>query len=182
MKPINITSCHSFHRVKFLPRITTTTTTSINMGPLTLCIVFFTIIAQAYSQALHDICPWETFKASCNADEVIVMETARYGRMQLGRCIEKDLGYIGCSINVIDLLDSRCSGKTQCEFQTPDRELSKLQPCLKDLTSYLEVSYHCVKGELLIQCEFFFSIIFLLKKNHFRANPGLPVATTVIII
>ena len=168
MKPINITSIDP-------------ATTSTNMGPFTLWIVFFTLVAQAYSQGLHDICPWERFKASCNADEVIVMETALYGRMSLGRCIEKDLGYIGCSINVIDLLDSRCSGKNQCEFQTPDRELSKLQPCLKDLTSYLEASYRCVKGELLIQCDnIFFLIIFLLKKNPFKANPGFLVATIVI--
>ena len=156
MKPINITSCQTFHRVKFLPRITTTTTTTTtitNMGPLTLCIVFFTIIAQAYSQALNEYCPWETFRASCKADEVIVMETARYGRMRLGRCVEKDMGYVGCSVDVLDLLDSRCSGKTQCEFQTPDRELSKLQPCMKELTSYLEATYRCVKGELLIKYE-----------------------------
>ena len=123
------------------------------MGPLTLWIFFFALVAQAYSQALHEYCPWETFKASCKSDEVIIMETARYGRMHLGRCVKNDLGYVGCFTDVLDLLDSRCSGKNQCEFQTPDRELSKLQPCLEDLTSYLEASYRCVKGELLIQCE-----------------------------
>lgn len=75
------------------------------------------------------------------------METARYGRMRLGRCVKNDLGYVGCFTDVLDLVDSRCSGKSQCEFQIPDPELDKLQPCLEDLKSYLEASYRCVKGE-----------------------------------
>ena len=43
-----------------------------------------------------DYCHWEQFTASCDstaaADEIIVMETARIGRMRLGRCISYDLG------------------------------------------------------------------------------------------
>ena len=35
-----------------------------------------------------EICQTETFKASCKEDEVIVMKSARYGRMHLGRCVQ----------------------------------------------------------------------------------------------
>ena len=78
------------------------------------------------------------------------MDTARYGRMRLGRCVKNDLGYVGCFTDVLDLIDARCSGRSQCEFQIPDPELDKLQPCLEDLKSYLEASYRCVKGNVLL--------------------------------
>ena len=35
-----------------------------------------------------EICQTETFKAKCNEDEVIVMTSAKYGRMHLGRCVQ----------------------------------------------------------------------------------------------
>ena len=38
------------------------------------------------------------------------MEVARYGRMRLGRCVKNDLGYVGCFSDVIQILDSKCSG------------------------------------------------------------------------
>ena len=52
-----------------------------------------------------EYCPWETFKATCKEDEVIAMETARYGRMRLGRCVKNDLGYVGCFTDVLYLGD-----------------------------------------------------------------------------
>ena len=30
--------------------------------------------------------------AACEKDEVLVMDSARYGRMRLGRCVQADLG------------------------------------------------------------------------------------------
>lgn len=45
---------------------------------------------------VRDFCETETFNASCRQGEVIVMKSALYGRMRLGRCVRKDLGYIGC--------------------------------------------------------------------------------------
>ena len=34
-----------------------------------------------------DYCNWETFKANCTRGQVILMTTARYGRMRHGRCV-----------------------------------------------------------------------------------------------
>ena len=48
-----------------------------------------------FSVGVRDYCETETFNASCHHGEVIVMKSALYGRMRLGRCVRKDLGYIG---------------------------------------------------------------------------------------
>ncbi len=45
---------------------------------------------------VRDYCETELFNATCRTGEVIMMKTAHYGRMRLGRCVRKDLGYIGC--------------------------------------------------------------------------------------
>lgn len=74
------------------------------------------------------------------------METARYGRLALGRCVGHDYGHLGCAVSVLDVLDNECSGRRACEFSVPSlRDL--VQPCPKDLTSYLEATFQCVSGK-----------------------------------
>jgi len=34
-----------------------------------------------------EYCQFESFNATCPADEVILIDEARYGRLQLGRCV-----------------------------------------------------------------------------------------------
>ena len=41
-------------------------------------------------------CMVEIFKAKCQGDEVVLMQHAVYGRMQIGRCIASDLGHLEC--------------------------------------------------------------------------------------
>lgn len=43
-----------------------------------------------------DYCDTEVFRAECSDGEVIIMRKALYGRLKIGRCVEIDLGYIGC--------------------------------------------------------------------------------------
>ena len=42
----------------------------------------------------REFCQNEKFTGQCGRDEVIVMETAVYGRMKFSRCIERDYGYV----------------------------------------------------------------------------------------
>jgi len=77
------------------------------------------------------------------------METAIYGRMELGRCVKVDMGYLGCKNNVIDIVDEKCSGRTSCEIGIPDAMLEKTRPCV-ELKSYLKASYTCLKGRLAV--------------------------------
>jgi Galactose binding lectin domain len=115
-----------------------------------------------------EYCQFESFNATCSTNQVIVMEEARYGRLQLGRCVTRDYGYIGCSANVLDLLDRSCSGQRQCTFVIPTlRDL--VQPCPKDLTSYLDATYKCVNGECA--CAFQYHIV---RRLHSMATGPLP--------
>ena len=95
---------------------------------------------------LGDYCDTEVFHAECSDREVILMRAARYGRMRVGRCVEYDLGYIDCYTDVLLLMDRRCSGRRTCEIRVPDAEFESTGPCLKELKTYLEVSYICVPG------------------------------------
>lgn len=99
------------------------------------------------SAGSREYCQLETFVASCDPDEVIVMEMAHYGRMRLGRCVKGDLGYIGCSADVLEVTDRKCSGRHRCEIRIPNEEFERTKPCYMELKAYFEAQYHCVKGE-----------------------------------
>lgn len=92
----------------------------------------------------------ESFQATCAEDEVIIMETALYGRMSLGRCVKTDFGFVGCSTDVLDLADSRCSGRRRCRIAVPDPLLENTKPCNQEFKSYLQTSYSCVRGRYTV--------------------------------
>ena len=96
----------------------------------------------------NEYCQYETFNATCTgANEIILITSARYGRMRVGRCLPYNYR-IGCTNDVSDLVKSRCDGKTSCVFSLPDRELHERNTqCSRELTTYLEVDYQCVAGE-----------------------------------
>lgn len=97
-----------------------------------------------------DYCSTESFHAHCPSGTVVLMTSARYGRMRLGRCVRVDFGFIGCSTDVIHILDRHCSGRTECRLRVPDAEMDDTRPCLGDLTRYLEASYECIPGWQII--------------------------------
>ena len=69
--------------------------------------------------------------------------------MRIGQCVKGDYGYLGCATDVLDYVSGKCSGRGGCKLAVPDPELHKTGPCPEDFSSYLEVSYSCVKGEPL---------------------------------
>lgn len=91
-------------------------------------------------------------EAKCEAGEVILVTWAKYGRMQIGRCVEDDLGgAIGCSRDVTTQADKLCSGKSSCAIRVPNRDFEYTRPCPRELKSYLELAYKCVRGQLGIE-------------------------------
>ena len=88
------------------------------------------------------------------------MTSARWGRMEANRCLEihpnvlaalgHDPLFLGCSHDVLPLMDSKCSGRSECEIHIPDSDLDEVKPCYQDLKSYLTASYSCVKGTALL--------------------------------
>lgn len=95
---------------------------------------------------MREYCNMEVFEARCSADEVIVAESARYGRMRVGRCMMVTYGTMGCSVDALPFLDRRCSGRDKCSIKLPDDALYNLQPCPRDVTSYLAASFTCLRG------------------------------------
>jgi len=92
---------------------------------------------------LRSYCQWEAFNATCFGDDVIIVTSAHYGRMRIGRCLAVRYA-IGCSADVTDDVDRRCSGRRACTINLPDVELVSLQPCRKDLVTFMEAAYKCV--------------------------------------
>lgn len=82
------------------------------------------------------------------------MRSALYGRMRVGRCVEtegrlvdvmkNDHLYLGCSADVLPVVDSRCSGQSRCYVKVAD--FRSTRPCYAGLEMYLEASYSCARG------------------------------------
>jgi len=95
-----------------------------------------------------DYCPSEYFSVNCTGvSDVILMKSARYGRMQAGRCVS-DYGKLGCFADVLWYMDRRCSGRRRCRVYVADPVLHRVDVCPSDLKSYLEANYTCVTGML----------------------------------
>jgi hypothetical protein len=75
------------------------------------------------------------------------METAMYGRMRFGKCVDRDYGYLGCELDVLPIADRLCSGRRKCSITVPNPLFAVNLPCPRDLKPYLEANYSCVKGE-----------------------------------
>ena len=105
-----------------------------------------TIHLYNFSGSLHDYCQWETFNASCSHGDVVVMTSARFGRMRMGSCVKQSYDTVGCAADVMKYSDSRCSGRRSCTIKVPDIPSQGIRPCPDDLTSYFEASYTCIPG------------------------------------
>ena len=138
---------------------------------------------------VQEYCQFETMRARCRWNsEVIVMTSARWGRMKTGRClnihpkllasVSNDPMFLGCSEDVLLLLDSKCSSQPTCDVVVPNPDLDKITPCYEDQTRYLEASYTCVKGkystlELLLIYTYVFrayfssTLVVLFSKSFF---------------
>lgn len=92
-----------------------------------------------------EYCEREVFEARCPDGEVVLVQSAVYGRMKLSRCVRQEYGSIGCKVNVLPVVDAKCSGRQECRFHTS--ELHKHSPCPGELVAFLEASYECVRGE-----------------------------------
>jgi len=113
----------------------------------TLALACNQALAMMQSQS-RDYCEAETFHANCAADQVVLMSEALYGRMEVGRCVTKDYGYVGCQVDVTDHMDNSCSGRRSCELRIPDASLDRARTtstCPADFRTYLKASYECVQ-------------------------------------
>ena len=96
-----------------------------------------------------EFCTGEVFTAQCRDSEVIVMTSAVYGRMAVGRCVAEDLGFLGCQNDALAVMDRECSGKTECSMIVSNIKLRTEEDaaCKRDLSGYAQISYSCVTGK-----------------------------------
>ncbi len=97
-------------------------------------------------------CNTETFERRCGSSEVLVVNSAKFGRMALGTCITKGYGEVGCYKDVTDILTSRCAGKQSCSMLVwqGDANLMESYPCDEELKPYLETDTNCQPGNKCI--------------------------------
>jgi len=99
---------------------------------------------------VSEYCESEEFVASCSTDdEIIVMQSAYFGRMRLGRCLTVNSGDVGCQLDVLDQLDPLCSGRRHCSVVVATIDHRAL-PCTRVVRGYLEASYLCVQGPFTV--------------------------------
>jgi len=123
--------------------------------------------------------------------EVIVMTSARWGRMKTGRCLNihpkrlasnsDDPMFLGCSEDILSLMDSKCSSKPVCDVVVPNPDLDQVTPCYEDLTRYLEASYTCVKGAFTLfdcSCQLTVRVLLCCIVSNYLNNL-LPVCQTI---
>ena len=65
-------------------------------------------------------------------------------------------------------MDSKCSGRRQCDVEVKDSSFKSYVPCHKDLKSYLEASFNCIQGIYLVH--FTFKNV-MRKKRAFKKIP-----------
>ena len=100
-----------------------------------------------------DYCNDENFKPKCSEDALIVMQSARYGHIQMSKCIDVDTGSLGCFLDQLGVMDKLCSGKQTCDVHFVDSDMEGEFPCelKKAFVRYLEASFTCRKGTFCLQ-------------------------------
>lgn len=105
--------------------------------------------------SVREFCDWETANASCpGRDELVIVRSARYGRLRLNRCAAKSYGNLGCGADVTAMFAGTCSARRSCQVAVISLH-GIHTTCPSDLKAYVELTYDCVKGS--------FSGLFLLS-------------------
>lgn len=134
-----------------------------NQRALVYFVLLCAVLWNAGETVVEEYCTGETFRPRCigGKSDVIVMIAARYGRMRFGRCVEEEPElaaikdnprFIGCSEDVKHILDQHCSGLPECDFRIRTQNFDGVKPCIAGLQMYMEASFVCVKGQLLVMC------------------------------
>ena len=106
-------------------------------------IIFFFLLTEVI-----DFCAYEVLSIACPTQEVIVVTSASFGRMEQGRCIREN-EFIGCENDVLFLADRWCSGRNRCDVELAVEELEAANDnCRSYLKMYTSVEYTCLKGKL----------------------------------
>ena len=104
------------------------------------------------------VCNFEDYHPVCPNGDIVFINSADYGRMQIGRCVSS----IGCSGDVLPILDKLCSGRQRCTLRIPNADMNAVVSCDHDMTKYLEATHECLRGRSLIYT-FHFTCLPIMK-------------------
>ncbi|KAK2157028.1 hypothetical protein LSH36_200g02277 [Paralvinella palmiformis] len=111
----------------------------------TYLIVAFLLSLDTVCPVTVDVCNGYEFIANCGAGELIVMDEANLGRMEPGQCLPDEMGNFGCKNDILFLTDRWCSGRKQCEFTSPNKDIMQANTeCRQGLAVYLRATYSCI--------------------------------------
>ena len=105
----------------------------------------YIFLTGTFTGNMQETCMSEYFQAECPDGHVVMILSALYGRMRVGRCARQ--GNMGCVVDALAYLDMKCSGRQRCNFMTPDENLSSLNPCPTNYAPYLEAVFSCISGK-----------------------------------
>lgn len=102
---------------------------------------------------IYEVCTGEDFSIECPRGDLILMQEAILGRMKVGKCLDANLGYLGCYKDVLIRMHSLCSGNPDCEIHRFvkndfDNIEGSSSECPKGLDAYLQTQHICVRGTL----------------------------------
>jgi hypothetical protein len=96
-------------------------------------------------------CDNEVFQARCSHPQKIFITQARFGHIEVSRCVGDvfdTVGFLGCYANITDLIQLRCSGESRCDVERDDSEILSTKECGVGLPMYMDISHTCIPGEL----------------------------------
>ena len=76
------------------------------------------------------------------------MTSAVYGRKKIGRCVEEDVGFLGCHNDALDVMDEECSGRRECQIIVSINKFRKdiTGACNKAVAGYISTVFICMEG------------------------------------
>ncbi|ESN96079.1 hypothetical protein HELRODRAFT_189100 [Helobdella robusta] len=135
----------------------------------------------------EEYCNKEFFRPTCGPGEVLLIQKAQYGRMNVGRCLtETELDaygsnknnpkFFGCYKDVKELMNKECSMKNSCDVRISELENLAEGVCGPGLKLHLNIAYSCLKkhciGEIFKpHCESG-EVMFIRKAHYGRMNIG----------
>ena len=79
---------------------------------------------------------------------MIQVTSAVYGRMELGRCVPEDVGFLGCQNDALSAVDMKCSGRQSCDVIVSNQIFWRdvTGACMSALSGYAQIAYQCLDG------------------------------------
>ena len=101
-----------------------------------------------FSSGSRDYCLLDKFNPTCKENEVILINSAVFGRMKNNPCISREIGRLGCYVDVKDIIEGFCGGRQSCNVGISDSILLATKPCGAVFDLYISVSYSCLEGRI----------------------------------